>query len=324
MEMESGGMTRAQVTAALSMAAMLASFHAIAQQPPIGVLQKCSDGQTSLKITQCSAGASAMCDVELYQNGKAQPAARLPANAVGELLRLCAGNGAAPPAASAAGAARTGPDANGFSIGDTVRAATAGGWYEARILKASGDRYLVSMSGIEVVKQYPQELRRSGPITAGDRARGLYDLHDRVQVNVEGKWVPGEVRTEMGMDYEVVIPGNRTVWANGQQMRYVGAPVKAAVPAAGQPPKPGLTSCAGRIEGRYSSPQVGAFTIVFYKTGKARLKMYNVDDETELECWISGRTITLHKPGTNEDMPIEINDDGTLDTPMGEVKKKGS
>jgi len=39
----------------------------------------------------------------------------------------------------------------------------------------------------------------------------------------------------------------------------------------------------------------------------------------------SGSKIILHKPGApNEDMPIEINDDGTLDTPMGEVRKKSS
>jgi len=79
-----------------------------------------------------------------------------------------------------------------------------------------------------------------------------------------------------------------------------------------------MVSCAGKIEGRYSSSQVGAFTIVF-RQGKAQLKMYGDADE-EVECWTSGSKIILHKPrAPNEDMPIEINDDGTLDTPMGEV-----
>jgi len=67
----------------------------------------------------------------------------------------------------------------------------------------------------------------------------------------------------------------------------------------------------------------GAFTIVF-RQGKAQVKMYGDGDE-ELECWLSGKKIILRKPGApNEDMPIEINDDGTLDTPMGEVKRKSS
>jgi hypothetical protein len=40
---------------------------------------------------------------------------------------------------------------------------------------------------------------------------------------------------------------------------------------------------------------------------------------------MSGDKIILHKPGqSNLDMPISINNDGTLDTPMGEIRKKGN
>ncbi|HWQ37751.1 MAG TPA: hypothetical protein VNM24_03940 [Burkholderiales bacterium] len=92
-------------------------------------------------------------------------------------------------------------------------------------------------------------------------------------------------------------------------------------PAPGQPPRAGFVSCAGKIEGRYSSPEAGSFTVVF-KSGKARLRMYGVDDE-EVECWISGRRILLHKAGTEEELELDINDDGTLDSPMGELKKRG-
>ena len=40
-------------------------------------------------------------------------------------------------------------------------------------------------------------------------------------------------------------------------------------------------------------------------------------DETVLECWVSGDKIILHKPGDSphKDMPIDINSDGTLQTP---------
>lgn len=91
----------------------------------------------------------------------------------------------------------------------------------------------------------------------------------------------------------------------------------------GQPPKPGLVSCAGKIEGRYgASSGFSNFTIVFH-AGKATIKTpFLGADETE--CWMSGKKIFLHKPGDPNDMPIDINDDGTLDTPFGEVRKKGN
>ena len=48
-------------------------------------------------------------------------------------------------------------------------------------------------------------------------------------------------------------------------------------------------------------------------------------NEEVFECWTDGGKILLHQPGKdNLDMPIDINDDGTLQTPLGEIKKKGS
>jgi hypothetical protein len=89
-----------------------------------------------------------------------------------------------------------------------------------------------------------------------------------------------------------------------------------------KPPKPGFTNCAGKIEGRYaSSGGFGNFTIVF-RSGKATVKASYSPDE-EVECWISGKQIILHNPRDTNDLPIDINDDGTLDTPFGEIKKKG-
>jgi hypothetical protein len=84
-----------------------------------------------------------------------------------------------------------------------------------------------------------------------------------------------------------------------------------------------LTSCAGKIEGRYaSSGSFGSIQITF-RSGKATMSA--MGDEEVLECWMGGGKIYLHKPGDpNLDMPIDINDDGTLQTPLGEIKKKGN
>jgi hypothetical protein len=49
-------------------------------------------------------------------------------------------------------------------------------------------------------------------------------MHAKVQVNVEGTWVDGEVIGEMGMDYNVRLPNNRTAWATARHLRRVAAP----------------------------------------------------------------------------------------------------
>jgi hypothetical protein len=101
------------------------------------------------------------------------------------------------------------------------------------------------------------------------------------------------------------------------------------------PPKPGTVSCAGKFEGRYASAagSPGVVTIVF-RSGKATLrqpdmvmtngKLSGTTSEMEAECWTGGGKIYLRwLDGSNYDFPIDINDDGTLDTPYGELKKKG-
>lgn len=97
----------------------------------------------------------------------------------------------------------------------------------------------------------------------------------------------------------------------------------AAPAAAGpQPPRPGLTSCAGKIEGRYSSAAgLGGLTIEF-RNGKATLKGPLSDDET-VDCWVSGTKIVLHNPKEPNDIELDLNKDGSIDTPFGELKKKG-
>jgi hypothetical protein len=128
----------------------------------------------------------------------------------------------------------------------------------------------------------------------------------------------------MGQEYQVKLAGNRETWAGPENLRYAGAAAAAPAAQGGVPPKPGMTSCAGKIEGRYSnSGGLGSLTIVF-RSGKATLADPSGQGEV-LECWMSGDKIILHKPGqSNLDMPISINNDGTLDTPMGEIRKKGN
>ena len=89
-----------------------------------------------------------------------------------------------------------------------------------------------------------------------------------------------------------------------------------------QPPRPGLTSCAGKIKGRYSSSAgLGGLTIEF-RSGKATLKGPLVDDEV-VDCWTTGTKIVLHNPKEADDLELDINKDGSIDTPFGEIKKKG-
>ncbi|MCU1336805.1 MAG: hypothetical protein JWO19_2386 [Bryobacterales bacterium] len=225
------------------------------------------------------------------------------------------------PAAPKQGAQQAG--AGGFKVGDTVQINTLFGWANGTILAVRGNSYYVhAQTGADVWKDYPTEVRRIGGPNAEDHANGVYELHDRVQVNFEGKWVDSEVMTILGSDYQVTLPGNRLVWANRQQLRYVGPQVKAAAPKPGTPPKPGLTSCAGKVEGRYSAGSFGNFSVVF-KGGKATLSMYG--EGQEAECWTGGGKIYLRSPDPNlGDMVFEINNDGTLDSPMGELKKKGN
>ncbi len=97
--------------------------------------------------------------------------------------------------------------------------------------------------------------------------------------------------------------------------------VKAASSAA---PKPGMVSCPAKYDGRYATTgsAMGSFTIVL-KAGKATMIDAGSNEE-HFDCWMGGGKILLHQPGRdNMDMPIDINDDGTLQTPIGEIKKKG-
>jgi hypothetical protein len=315
----------------LTVLSLAASTMSIAQTADLqlGAMYECPNA-VSFKVFSCAGSGNAdACDVEAAVRGQPSQRGKSTRQQVMTLLQLCHLQTPAETQAATGGAeAKASPqaDTNGFKIGETVSVATAGGWYAAVILRANGDSYFVRLGpSIEVWKSYPTELRRIGPLTDVDKARGLFALHEKVQVNVEGKWVEGEIIAELGMEYQVQLADNRSAWASAQHMRRVAAPAKAAPLAAGGPPKPGLKSCGGKFDGRYASATsaMGSFQIVF-RSGKATLK--SLGDAEEFECWMDGEKIYLHKTGesTDTDMPIDINNDGTLETPLGEIKKKGN
>lgn len=308
----------------------------VAAQTPsleLGTVYQCPAG-ISFKVISCAGtGASDQCDVQPYLNGQPSPQDKSNRQQVLTLVSLChvqtAAEAKAPQRGGSSPNAQAPPQAGvgGFKVGDTVQIDTAFGWGDAKVLKINGDSYYVhTQAGADVWKTYPSELRRIGPINAEDRAHGLYAMHDRVQVNVQGQWVDGEIITERGMEYQVQLTGNRAAWASGQNIRLVMTADKAApqAPKPGTPPKAGLISCAGKIEGRYSSSGgFGGLSITF-RSGKA--SMSGLTGDEEFECWTGGGKIILHKAGESDatDIPIDINNDGSLDTPLGEIRKKGN
>ena len=333
---------RAAFSGTFGVAMALASGAAMAQAPAgsgpaplitIGALYECPAGQ-SFRVISCSGtGDMDACDVQTYTGGQPNQRGPAPRAQVATLAALCRSEAAGAPAAGA-GAARgtaaatpqVGPA--GIKVGDSVEISTAFGPATAKVLAISGNQYRVlAPTGVEVTKTYPTELRRIGPLTAYDRANGIYQVKDKVQVLFEGKWVDSEVRTTLGMEYQVTLPGNRLVWAKPEQLRLVTsadtlvAPAAAAVKA-GQPPRPGLASCAGKIEGRYAQSNGTPGTIEF-RSGKATVTLPFTPPEV-VECWTGGGKIFLHMPGDANDIPIDINDDGTLQTPFGEMRKRGS
>jgi len=207
-------------------------------------------------------------------------------------------------------------------IGEVMRAAGA----VADLNAGQNNRIpLVSVENLKVVQK------------TGTGGKSACAVGDSVQVrSLANTLVPGRIMKTNGAYCEIDSSGSGfTGWSKcSDTVRPSGgtcAPPGAAGPgraggaaaAAGpQPPRPGLTSCAGKIEGRYASALgQGGLTIEF-RSGKATLKGPLVDDEV-VDCWTTGTKIVLHNPKEAEDLELDINKDGSIDTPFGEIKKKG-
>lgn len=175
-------------------------------------------------------------------------------------------------------------------------------------------------------------------LAQGAAPERVYHLHDKVQVNVRGQgWFDGEIVSiaeGIETEYKVAVSGNRFALASYRDLRFVAA-APAAAPALGKPPKPGLASCAGKFEGRYGPAGGGPGPTIVFRSGKAMVrepdmvmtdgKLSAMSSDHEAECWTGNGKIYLRwLDGSAFDFPIDVNDDGTIDTPEGTLKKKGS
>ena len=209
----------------------------------------------------------------------------------------------------------------GIKAGDTVTVGTGQGWVMAIVVGAEAHDFKVRViNGPVVTKRDPAELRRRGKPTGYDRANGIYEVDDRVKVHYEGQWIDRRIIQGLGMEYQVALPGNLMTWAKPEQIRFVSEPPPKDVAKAGKPPRPGLVSCAGKFEGRYAAAGAMPMQITF-RSGKVTLSLMG-DNQTG-ECWTGGGKIFITLVGEEGAMEIDINDDGTLQAPFGELTKKG-
>jgi hypothetical protein len=341
---------------AVPMASLLAQTPAL----QMNVVYVCTDGQ-SFKVFSCDNTTNA-CDFQNYKNGQAfqrgqalrvqlaslltgkchaqTPAeaqadphrGEIPAPVLRGQPRAGAGGNAAAssaPADSQPGAAGFG----GFKVGDTVRV-LFDGWQEAKVVQVRGASYVVHLpNGVDVSKVWPVEVRRVGKLTPEDHAMGQYDLHDRVQVLVNGRWMEGEVRSQNLNMYGIKVPGVDTGFgsdivdttAQNIRMSTTPAPPPPAQRAAGQPPKPGLASCAGKYEGRWEHVSgLGGMKVVF-RSGKATITE-GAGGEMVFDCFTGGGKVVFYQAGsfTPFAYDFDINNDGTLQTPLGGIKKMGN
>jgi hypothetical protein len=333
---------------------------AFAQAPALqmNVVYVCTDGQ-SFKVFSCS-DATGACDYQNYKKGQAfqrgealrvQLTALLPAKCHAQTPAEAQADphrGEIPPAPSpfkarpagggngvgTSSAIQSGPGPGGFKVGDTVRV-LVDGWQEATVLEVHGRSYLVHLpNGINVSKMWPYEIHRLGKLTAEDHAAGQYDLHDRVQVLVNGKWMEGEIRGQNNVNmYDIKVPGVDTgfgsdiVNTTAENIRMSTAP--AAEPpaqrAAGHAPKPGPLSCAGKYEGRWEHVSgMGGMKVVF-RSGKATITE-GLGGEMLFDCFTGDGKVVFYKAGsfTPFSYDFDNNLDGTLQTPLGAIKKMGN
>jgi hypothetical protein len=290
-------------------------------QPPYG-----------FKFFSCTGtGPNDVCDVQSFRGGQPFQRGKSTYAQVMGMLPKCHLQTPLETHAAAQAASQNGP--GGFKVGDTVRV-LSDGWQEAKVVQVHGRSYVVHMpNGVEVSKLWPMEVRRVGKLTAEDHAAGQYDLHDRVQVLVNGRWMEGEVRGQNLNMYNVRAPGVDTGFGSdivdttpeNIRMSTTPAPAAAAQRAAGQPPKPGLVSCAGKYEGRWEHVSGMAGMKVVFRSGKATITE-GLGGEMPFDCFTGASKVVFYKAGsfTPFSYDFDINNDGTLQTPLGAIKKMGN
>ncbi len=335
------------------LSSLLLTMCVLAQTPDLqmNIVYVCTDGQ-SFKVFSCDKTTGA-CDYQNYKNGQAfrrgealrvQLAALLPAKCHAQTPAEAQSDphkGEIPPpaplkpraAAPNSAAANPQPAGSGpFKVGDSVRVLTSG-WQDAKVLQVRGNSYFVRLdTGVEISKSWPVEVRRAGKLTAEDHAVGQWDLHDKVQVQVNGRWMEGEIVGQSLNRYTVQLPGERTVSLDGDRTVNVGAeslrgstaPPPKAARTAGQAPKPGLTSCGSKYEGRWEHVSGMAGMTAVFRSGKVTVTE-GLGGPMEFECWTDGGKIVMYKAGSSTPFSygFDVNNDGTLQTPLGAIKKMG-
>jgi len=221
---------------------------------------------------------------------------------------------------------------NAVAVGDIVQTGVNGQNVVGEVIRVRGNTADLNLGQNNVSQLVAFEFLKVLQ-KAGAGAKSTCAIGDTVRVPyVANTVMTGRLMKTNGAYCEFDSSGSGfTGWSKCSEIRGAsGATCAPAVATAGRagaagattPPRPGLVSCAGKFEGRYA-PSTGliGLTIVF-RSGKATLSGPLMDNET-FDCWTGGGKILLHKQG-EDDLPIDINDDGTLDTPLGELKKKSS
>jgi hypothetical protein len=317
-------------------------IHAQAPALQMNVIYECVPPY-SFKFLSCTGtSANDTCDVQSLMAGHPFQRGKSTYPQVMNMLPRChlqtpaeaqvdARNALVPLPTMAANSGGTG--AGGFKVGDRVRI-LSDGWQEAQVIQVHGASYVVHLSnGVEVSKLWPMEVRRIGPLTADDHAAGQYDKGDRVQVLVNGRWMQGEIRGQNLNMYNILVPGVDTGFGDNHvdttpeniRMSTLPPPPAAAQRAAGQVPKPGFASCAGRYEGRWELAGGMAGMEVIFRSGAATISE-GLGGPMPFDCFTGGGKVVFYKPGSFQpfDYDFAINNDGTLQTPIGAIKKMGN
>jgi hypothetical protein len=325
---------RASVVRTLLFTVSVAGIPAQTPALKMNVVYECK-APFSFKFLSCAGNkASDLCDVQSFTGGRPFQRGKSTYQQVVTMVAQCHLQTPAEAQAAARGApAQNGPGPGGFKIGDTVRV-LIDGWQDARVTQVHGRSYVVHLpNGVEVSKLWPVEVRRTGKLTAEDHAAGQYDKGERVQVLVNGRWMEGEVRGQNLNMYNIKVPGVDTGFGDDHvdttpeniRLSTTAPPPAAAQRAAGQVPKPGLASCAGKYEGRWEHVSGMAGMKVVFRSGKATITE-GLGGDMPFDCFTGGGKVAFYKAGSFAPFAydFDINSDGTLQTPLGAIRKMGN
>jgi hypothetical protein len=162
---------------------------------------------------------------------------------------------------------------------------------------------------------------------------GQYDAHDRVQVQINGRWMEGTIEGQNLNMYSIKVPGfhgdfdtdSYSTTPENIRMSTTPPPPPPAQRAAGQAPKPGLVSCGSKFDGRWE--QIPGGLRVVFRSGNATVSEPPLGASEQYECFMGGGQILFYKAGAFT--PVDYltllpNNDGTLQSELGALKKMGN